>query len=576
MPTDFESIQRAKDDFFAANGEVRSHNVELMRSWQRSQELIGVPANVTDVPQVAEELLDAHLLDMFQGPLTQFSDSLDGTGLGLLLADSRGQILQRWCSDKFATAHLDRIGTMRGAVLSESAVGTNGVGTVAATGHSVQIRGVEHFADFYSDAICTGAPVRHPISGKLLAVVTLSCDLVPGTQFLLPLLRTVTTQLEQHVMDLEQPAARRTFNTFLTMSRTLPDPVIAFGPQGLLVQNQQAGRLPARDLDQIRMVCEDDVSSGKYALELSTGTTTIQVTSVEPGNSVVVVLEQDDERSHAQLRSLTRPPRPDLAGVSSQWRSLVEQVSHQRSGTAPVIIAGEPGVGKTSLALGFPFRPDMRVKTRTLVDAGDRQVAGGRKWLQQLSNRLTAGEPLVIRAVETLDLPAVAGLRSVLESAPLSSSVLLTLTTGSREDAEAFGLKYGASCVWVPPLRDRPEDIPVLWCAFAAASQTQPVRALSDDAGQLLRGYRWPGNVRELRTVFGQVASVNKAGPIVTAELPQTMQSSRSLSLIERVEIDAIRRALTEANGNRERAAAILGLSRATVYRKMKAYRLTV
>jgi transcriptional regulator of acetoin/glycerol metabolism len=52
------------------------------------------------------------------------------------------------------------------------------------------------------------------------------------------------------------------------------------------------------------------------------------------------------------------------------------------------------------------------------------------------------------------------------------------------------------------------------------------------------------------------------------------MQNSRSLSLIERVELDALRNALSEAGGNRAKAAEILGLSRATVYRKMKSYRL--
>jgi transcriptional regulator of acetoin/glycerol metabolism len=573
---DFEPdrVQKVKDDFLTTAGEERAHNIALTKSWQRSQELLGLPANITDVPQVAEELLDAHLLDMFQAPLTRFSDSLDGTGLGLLLADSRGQILQRWCSDRSVTAHLDRIGTMRGAVLAESTVGTNGVGTVAATGHSVQIRGAEHFADFYSNAICTGAPVRHPMSGKLLAVVTLSCEVAPGSQFLRPLLRTVTTQLEQHVLDVEQPSVRRTFNTFLTMSRTLPDPVVAFGPQGLLVQNKQAGRLSTRDLNQIRLVCEDGVPSGKYALELTTGMVSLLVTTLDPGNTVVVVLEQDVEHPPVQVRSVNRAPRPELAGLSSPWLALVRDVSSRRSGPAPLIIAGEPGVGKTSLALGSPFRPDLRIPSRTLVDAAERHVAGRRKWLQQLSNRLTSGEPIVIRAVETLDPPALAGLRSVLESAPMDSSIVLTLTTGSREDAEAFGLKYGASCVWLPPLRERAADIPVLCRAFAATSVTQPVRGLSKETEAVLRAYRWPGNVRELRTVFAQVTSVNKPGPVLPSELPESMQIVKALSLIERVEVDAIRAALAEANGNRGRAAEILGLSKATVYRKLKAYRL--
>ncbi|MBN9181250.1 MAG: transcriptional regulator, partial [Microbacterium sp.] len=91
----------------------------------------------------------------------------------------------------------------------------------------------------------------------------------------------------------------------------------------------------------------------------------------------------------------------------------------------------------------------------------------------------------------------------------------------------------------------------------------------------LLRGYSWPRNLKELRGVVEQMSIAGKRGPVLPGDLPDDMQGSRTLSMIERAELDAIRRALAEADGNRSKAAEILGLSRATVYRKMKAYRLT-
>jgi DNA-binding NtrC family response regulator len=65
------------------------------------------------------------------------------------------------------------------------------------------------------------------------------------------------------------------------------------------------------------------------------------------------------------------------------------------------------------------------------------------------------------------------------------------------------------------------------------------------------------------------------AGSVTPSDLPPAMQSSKTLSMIERVELEAIRKALQEAKGNRVKAADILGISRATVYRKMKAYRIS-
>ncbi|MBN9190828.1 MAG: hypothetical protein J0I62_20370, partial [Microbacterium sp.] len=182
-----ELVTKAKDEFLFRAETAAGVNVELLKSWQRSKDALGVPANIRDVPQVAEELLDAHILDMFQAPLARVSDDLDGTGLGLLLADARGTILQRWSHDRTAVAHLDRLGTVRGAMLAEDVVGTNGVGTVAATGKSLQISGSEHFAEFYSAALCTGSPVRHPVTGKMLAVITISSEVSERSGLLRPI-----------------------------------------------------------------------------------------------------------------------------------------------------------------------------------------------------------------------------------------------------------------------------------------------------------------------------------------------------------------------------------------------------
>ena len=80
---------------------------------------------------------------------------------------------------------------------------------------------------------------------------------------------------------------------------------------------------------------------------------------------------------------------------------------------------------------------------------------------------------------------------------------------------------------------------------------------------------------RELQTLVADVLSRRKFGSVTLDELPEAIRSPRTTGLIERAEEEAIRRALLEAGGNRLRAAEILGVSRATVYRKMKSYKLS-
>ncbi|MFC5503103.1 sigma-54-dependent Fis family transcriptional regulator [Lysinimonas soli] len=564
-------IQSAKDEILGQGPAAFAPDLELVRSWERSKAAIGVPSNIRDVPQVADELLDAHLLDMFRAPLTKFSDDLSGTGLGLLLADAKGQILQRWSHDSSVVQHLDRLGTMRGAVLAEDVVGTNGVGTVIATGKTVQINGTEHFADFYSTAMCTGGPIRHPLTGKLLAVITLSSELSPKSKLLLPLLHSVTTQLEQHVLDVEQPESRRMFDAFLSISRDATGPVIAFGPQGLMMQSRSASRLSSDDLALLQRMLEDGRPAGRYRLELSDGAVDLQLTTLDHGDHVVMAMEKQLSRTPVPAPR----PRAPLAGRSSEWLAAVNVLGRQRDASVPLIIAGEPGVGKTSLALGFPFRPGSVHATGKVVDAAERHIQGLRKWLQSLTERLSTGAPLVIRGVETLDAPALDGLRSVLENTPHPGRVLLTLTAADSDEADSAARRLNAGCLWLPPLRERFTDIPALWHALSSEDAVGAGLQPTSEAIEVLRAYRWPGNVKELRAILGELVRSGKKGVVTPEDLPAAMRSAKVLSLIERVELEAIRKALDEAEGNRAKAAEILGLSRATVYRKMKAYHLT-
>lgn len=565
-------VDQAKDALLGASGTAPSLRPDLMTSWQRSKAALGSPDKIRDVPQVGLELLDSHLLEMFQAPLARVSDELDGTGLGLLLADSEGRILQRWTHDHSAAAHLDTLGTVRGAVLSEAAVGTNGVGTVAATGRSVQITGNEHFAEFYRSAVCTGSPVRHPLTGRLLAVVTISSRITERAELLRPLTHSIATQLGQHVVDAERPAARSMLAAFLSASRVQSGPVVAFGPDGLLMQNQRAARLTAADLALLQRLCTEDARSGRVAVEFSSGLADIQLTRLDAGAGAVAVIVESERRvSQAGFG----PLRPPLAGRSPEWLGIAQLVSRHRESRVPLLLAGEPGTGKTSLALGLPHRPGTAARTATVTDAAERHVLGAKRWLQRLSERLETGAPVIVRGIETLDASATSGMTSLIDSTAGRGAVLLTMAADSRADAETTATKLGYPVAWVPALRERTGDIGLLWRVLAdhaaPAAHLEPTR----DALTALEAHAWPGNLVELRNVIEQLVMSGRRGAIGAADLPMSIRGTRSLSMIERAELEAIQRALHEAGGNRSRAAEILGLSRATVYRKMKTYRLS-
>jgi transcriptional regulator of acetoin/glycerol metabolism len=105
------------------------------------------------------------------------------------------------------------------------------------------------------------------------------------------------------------------------------------------------------------------------------------------------------------------------------------------------------------------------------------------------------------------------------------------------------------------------------------APQAQ-VRWLSD-AIQTLARLEWPGNVRELDNLVRRVLATRRTGDIGARDLPEEIRGRaprRQLSRIERAELAAITSALQQAGGNKREAADMLGLSRATLYRKVRSY----
>jgi transcriptional regulator with PAS, ATPase and Fis domain len=145
----------------------------------------------------------------------------------------------------------------------------------------------------------------------------------------------------------------------------------------------------------------------------------------------------------------------------------------------------------------------------------------------------------------------------------------------------------------VPPLRERPEDIPVMLDYFLALYRqrfNRPALDLSTEARRRLAEYRWPGNVRELRNCLERAAALaatdmieaaqvlpvghaNRGGADGSASEVAVASSQRQPpATLEELERQHILRVLDETGGNRERAAAVLGISARTLYRKLREY----
>jgi transcriptional activator for dhaKLM operon len=147
--------------------------------------------------------------------------------------------------------------------------------------------------------------------------------------------------------------------------------------------------------------------------------------------------------------------------------------------------------------------------------------------------------------------------------------------------------RFGVFNIFVPPLRERVEDIPLLAERFLARITTHGAQDvwIDDEAAAILRRYPWPGNVRELESVLERAINHSRDGVIRLDDLPQVVRQGRILSgdgprpkpllSVAEAEREAILRAGWACRGRVGEMARQLGIGRTTLWRKMKRYHLT-
>ncbi len=147
--------------------------------------------------------------------------------------------------------------------------------------------------------------------------------------------------------------------------------------------------------------------------------------------------------------------------------------------------------------------------------------------------------------------------------------------------------------IWLPPLRERREDIPLLAQTFLrefATENQKPISSFSPEAMDLLLSHSWPGNVRELRTAVEHAVVLCRTERITPRDLPPGMRNAAAPGLpappetaglptgndftVKEAEKQIIMRALKETNGNRTLTAKKIGMSRRTLHRKLHLYHL--
>ena len=306
-----------------------------------------------------------------------------------------------------------------------------------------------------------------------------------------------------------------------------------------------------------------------------------------------------------------------MVGRSAAITEVYKAIARVAPSRASVLVHGETGTGKELVAraihdaspraagpyigVNCPSLPEGLLESElfghvrgaftgaTDDRAGLFEMAeGGTLLLDEIGDMPLPVQAKLLRVLETAEVRRVGASSSRTVDVRVVAATHRDLSRAAREGAFREDLLYRLNTVTieVPPLRKRVEDIPLLVTHFLArfeTSGTGPARSVSARALAALESYPWPGNVRELAHVLERALALARGAEIGTGDLPAIVvhadrrhvdaspPSMRTLEEVERAHIESVLRGVGGARG---RAAAILGIDRKTLYRKLRAYGL--
>src|SRR6185437_8425781 len=172
----------------------------IMASWIRSREW-KVPADHFDLPYDPNPNRDTRLTYSASNVIGDLAEQLAGEPVCIVLTDAQGVVLDRRTGDSTLRAHLDRVKLDIGFSYSEQHVGTNGIGTALEGRGPAEVFGHEHYVEHLEDLACAGAPIHHPVTGKLLGVIDLTCWRTDANPLMMAAATTAAKRIEEALFE---------------------------------------------------------------------------------------------------------------------------------------------------------------------------------------------------------------------------------------------------------------------------------------------------------------------------------------------------------------------------------------
>lgn len=606
----------------------------LARSWRRSLEAGLSPTDrLTDAEHasaggLSHALARSHELLAHSRPVMEYLfEQVRHSQSMVVLADPRGTLINTLGDagflDKAARAALTS-----GASWHEQHRGTNAIGTALAEASGVEVHGSEHFLERNGFLTCAAAPILSA-SGELLGILDLSGDQRSRHPYTLGLVSTAACMIENRlVISASRRQIRLHLHAQLEGIGTVAEGIIALSEDGWIVGANRKGldllHLGWRDLAATPLARATDVRLDEL----------LSRHKRRPGQPTQVRLHDGRVlfvQVYAEQPALAAGPvsgvgkagalPPDaLARLDTgdlRWRAAAQKARRVAGKPIPLLIQGESGAGKEFFARAvhdsgprrdgpfvaincaavpenlieaelFGYAPGAFTGARREGCMGRlREAHGGTLFLDEVGDMPQGMQSRLLRVLQERQVTPLGGGRSV----EVDFALICATHRNLREEADQgrfrsdLYYRINGLAVQLPPLRERSDFGVLTECLLVSFNPESDVRLAPDLMAQLSR-HAWPGNLRQYASVLRTASAMLEPHEeyIDWQHLPDDMREelrilaqpvlrreaaspSHNLEELSRV---AIRQAMESSCGNISQAARHLGISRQTLYRKLK------
>jgi len=607
----------------AAPASPLSHDVIVQTSWQRCRAFgldhQSAPA-FDQLPAVGiARLLDSHhslVQTTHQEVLPYYENILSNSNCLIMLADNQGQVLTSWGTQRFIEPNLAR-GFQAGASWMERCSGTNAIGTALACEQAVHIEHDEHFLKANRFMTGSAAPI-FDAERKVIAVLDVSSDSYLPPSHTLGMVKMMSQTVENRlILNLfHGQHFQLTFNTGLNNLDSQWAGLLIFDESGqVLSANRRADNLLGVRLSRVSVESLFKVS----LLELINQPEGLPFALQTSGRNRFQCLLKRPKQAPVQARVFVAEDKPAPSSAISlnslhfgdaRVEKAVRQAERLLEKDIPLLIHGETGVGKevfvkalhqassrskqAFIAVNCAAIPAELVESELFGYEKGAFTGANQKGSIGLIRKADRGT-LFLDEIGDMPLPTQARLLRVLQERcvqPVGSSELfpvdlriISATNRSLREQVQLGrfredlyYRIGGLTLELPPLRERSDKQALFKRLWEQHSEPTQWAGLSPEVLELFEKHPWPGNLRQVSSVMQVALAMAEEQPVRPEHLPDDFFVDLEMEPVETAaplgldlnDIEALNRELKAAGGNISHLARRLGVSRNTLYKRLR------